>query len=151
MNCKETMMPALHYSDVIMGAMAPQITSITIVCSSAYSAAHQRKHQSSASLAFLRGNHRRSVNSPKKRASNAENVSIWWRHHGRLLKTGARTLTHWLHLMCFTKGPTQSNSVSWSFLLFVWSFYQNIHLNNNSATVSGLGLFLTRMCSNQIS
>ena len=39
--------------------------------------AHQRKHQSSASLAFVRGIHR----SPAQRAINAENVSIWWRHH----------------------------------------------------------------------
>ena len=37
-------------------------------------------HQSPVSLALVRGIHR-SVNSPK-RASNAENVSIWWRHHG---------------------------------------------------------------------
>ena len=40
-----------------------------------YSGADQRKHQSSASLAFVRGIHR----SPM--ASNEENVSIWWRHH----------------------------------------------------------------------
>ena len=48
----------LHYSDVIMGAMASQITSLTIVYSTVYSA-DQRKHQSSASLAFVRGIHRR--------------------------------------------------------------------------------------------
>ena len=33
------------------------------------------------SLAFVRGNHRGPVNSPHKWPSNAENVSIWWRHH----------------------------------------------------------------------
>ena len=33
-----------HYSDVIMGAIASQITSLTIVYSSVYSAADQRKH-----------------------------------------------------------------------------------------------------------
>ena len=47
-----------HYSDVIMGAMASQITSLTIVCSTVYSGADQRKQQSSASLAFARGIHR---------------------------------------------------------------------------------------------
>ena len=47
-----------HYSDVIMGAMTPQNTSLTIVCSTVYSGADQRKHQSSASLAFVRGIHR---------------------------------------------------------------------------------------------
>ena len=57
---------ASHYSEVIMSAMAPQITSLTIVCTSVYSGADQRKYQSSASLAFVRGIHRRHVNSPHK-------------------------------------------------------------------------------------
>ena len=47
-----------HYNDVMMGAMASQITSITIVYLSVYSGADQRKHQSSASLAFVWGIHR---------------------------------------------------------------------------------------------
>ena len=56
-----------HYGDVIMGAMASRITSLTIVCTTVYSGADQRKHQSSASLAFVRGIHRGPVNSPHKR------------------------------------------------------------------------------------
>ena len=55
-----------HYNDVIMGTTASQITSLTIVYSTVYSDADQRKHQSSASLAFVRGIHRGSVNSPHK-------------------------------------------------------------------------------------
>ena len=55
-----------HYSDVIMSAMATQITSLTIVNSIVYSGADQRKHQCFASLAFVRGIHRWSVNSPHK-------------------------------------------------------------------------------------
>ena len=47
-----------HYSDVIMSAMASQITGVSIVCSTVCSGAGQRKHQSSASLAFVRGIHR---------------------------------------------------------------------------------------------
>ena len=47
-----------HYTDVIMSTMASQITSLTIVYSTVYSGADQRKHQSSASLAFVRGIHR---------------------------------------------------------------------------------------------
>ena len=54
------------YNDVIMGVMTSQITSLTIVYSSVYSDADQRKHQSSASLAFVRGIHRGPVNSPHK-------------------------------------------------------------------------------------
>ena len=57
---------SVHYGDVIMGAIASQITSLTIVYSSVYSDADQRKYQSSAPLAFVRGIHRRPVNSPHK-------------------------------------------------------------------------------------
>ena len=45
----------IHYDDAIMGAMASQITSLTIVYLTVYSGADQRKHQSSASLAFVQG------------------------------------------------------------------------------------------------
>ena len=55
------------YGDVIMIAMASQITSLTIVYSIVYSGADQRKHQRPASLAFVRGIHRWPVNSPHKR------------------------------------------------------------------------------------
>ena len=49
-----------------MGAIASQITSLTIVYSTVYSDADERKHQSSASLAFVWGIHRGRVNSPHK-------------------------------------------------------------------------------------
>ena len=49
-----------------MSAMASQITSVSIVYSTACSGTDQRKHQSSASLAFLGGIHRWPVNSPHK-------------------------------------------------------------------------------------
>ena len=55
-----------HYNGVIMSAMASQITSLTSVYSTVYPVADQRKHQSSASLAFVRGIHRRPVNAPHK-------------------------------------------------------------------------------------
>ena len=57
----------VHHSDLIMGAIVSQITSLTIVYSTVYSDADQRKHQSSASLAFVWGIHRGPVNSPHKR------------------------------------------------------------------------------------
>ena len=53
--------PLRHYCDVIIISIASQITSLTIVCSSVYSGVDQRKHQSSASLAFMWGIHRWSV------------------------------------------------------------------------------------------
>ena len=49
-----------------MGAIASQITSLTSVYSTVYSDADQRKHQSSASLAFVRGIHQGPENSPHK-------------------------------------------------------------------------------------
>ena len=55
-----------HYCDVTMGAMASQTTSLAIVYLTVYSDAEQRTHQSSASLAFVRGIHRGPVNSPHK-------------------------------------------------------------------------------------
>ena len=68
-----------HYNDVIMSLIASQISSLTIVYSTFYSGADQRKHQS-ASLASVRGI-QRAGEFPAQRASNAENISIWWRHH----------------------------------------------------------------------
>ena len=47
-----------HYHDVMMTTMASQITSLTVVYSTVYSDAYQRKHQSSASLVFVWGIHR---------------------------------------------------------------------------------------------
>ena len=49
-----------------MSGMASQITSLGIVYSTVYPGADQRKHQSPASLAFVRGIHRGPVNSPHK-------------------------------------------------------------------------------------
>ena len=51
-----------HYNDVIMGTIASQITSLTIVYSTVYWDADQRKLQSSASLDFVRAIHRGPVN-----------------------------------------------------------------------------------------
>ena len=68
-----------HYSYVTISVMASQITGIWTVRSVLCSGAHQRKHQSSASLAFVRGIHQCPVDSPQN--SNVESISIWWRHH----------------------------------------------------------------------
>ena len=58
--------PWHHHNAVIISAMASQITSLTIVYLTVYSGADQRKHQSSASLDFVRRIHRWPVNSPHK-------------------------------------------------------------------------------------
>ena len=56
-----------HYNDVIMSAMASKITCVSIVYLTVCSGVDQRNHQSSPSLAFVRGIHRWPVNSPHKR------------------------------------------------------------------------------------
>ena len=64
-----------------MGAMVPQITSLTIVYSTVYSA--QIKEIIKAPRHWpLCGEFTVTGEFPAQRASNAENVSIWWRHHG---------------------------------------------------------------------
>ena len=78
---------SIHYNGVIMDNMASQITSLTIVYSTVYPGADQRKHQSSASLAFVRRIQRWPVNSPHKWPVTQKMFSfddvimctkIWW-------------------------------------------------------------------------
>ena len=65
-----------------MSAMVSQITGVTITYSTVCSGADQRKHQSCASLTFLRVIHRWPVNSPHKgpvtrKMSSFDNAMIW--------------------------------------------------------------------------
>ena len=61
----------VHYSDVIMDAMASQIISLTIIYSTVYLGTDKK---TSVTGKF-----------PAQRASHVENVSIWWCHHDILL------------------------------------------------------------------
>ena len=72
-----------HYSDVTMRLMTSPINIVWNICSTICSGAHPRKHQKSTSLAFMRGIPPVTGGFPSQRANNAENVSIWWRHHGQ--------------------------------------------------------------------
>ena len=74
----------IYYSDVIMIAMASQITCLTIAYITVYSGTDQRKHQSSASLA-LWGDLPVTGEFQGQMAKNAEKISIWWRHHVTIL------------------------------------------------------------------
>ena len=100
-----------HYNDDIMSSLASQITSLTIVYSTVYSRAGQRKHQSPASLAFVWGIHRWPVTGEflAQRASNAENASIWWRHHEILTQINLQ-ICHCGHAFC---GFTYSQLLIW--------------------------------------
>ena len=61
-----------------MDTIASQITSLTIVYATVYSGADQRKHQLRVSGLFVFTG---TGEFPAQMASNAENASIWWRHH----------------------------------------------------------------------
>ena len=105
-----------HYSDVRMGAMASQITSLTIVYSTVYSGA-DKKHQSSASLAFVRGIHRWLVNSPHKwpvthKMFQCDDVIMQW-----------KLLTN-LHYQIHTKRDIEHGPDKYS----KWSYHISSHV-----------------------
>ena len=62
-----------HYRDVMKSAMVSKITDVSIVCSTVFSVADRRKHQSSALLACVRGIHQWPVNSPHKEPVTRKN------------------------------------------------------------------------------
>ena len=68
------------YSDVIMSAMASQITGVWTVCSLVCSGKSENISKLGV-IGLLRGIHRWPVDSPHKGPSNAENASIRWHHH----------------------------------------------------------------------
>ena len=64
-----------------MGEVATPITSLTSVYSSVYTGADQRKISKLRVTGLCEGNSPVTGEFPAQRASNAENVSIWWSHH----------------------------------------------------------------------
>ena len=82
-----------HYNDVIMGAMASQITSASFV----YSRRRSKKIPKLRVTGLCEGNSPLTGEFPSQRTSNAKTVSIWWRHHG---------LAYFLFLRCrLIQGP----------------------------------------------
>ena len=123
-------LPYPHYSDVIMSAMASQITGVSVVYSTVCSGSDQRKHQSSASLVVVRGIHRSPVNSPHKGPVTREmfpftNVIMHW---GLVTHICVRELhRHW-HVR--RQDITWTNvDFSWiGFLEERWSAHRNTKL-----------------------
>ena len=73
-----------HYNDVMMGAMASQISGVSIVCSTVCWECRSKKTPKLRVTGLCDGNPPVTGEFPPQKASNAENVSIWWRHHGSL-------------------------------------------------------------------
>ena len=75
-----------HYNDVIMTAMASDITSIMIVYSTVYSMLRSKKTSKLRVTGLCEGNSPVTGEFPIQRVSNAENVSIWWRYRVLILR-----------------------------------------------------------------
>ena len=71
----------VHYNDVIMNAMASQITSVSGVCSTVCSGRTSEKTSKLRTTGLCDGNSPVTGEFPAQKASNAEDVSTWWRHH----------------------------------------------------------------------
>ena len=84
-----------HYGDVTMGTVASQITSLNIVYSTVYSGADQRNTKAPRHWPLC-GEFTGTGEFPAQRASNAENVSIWRRHH----EIGSTFLTLYITPFC---------------------------------------------------
>ena len=73
-----------HFGDFIMGSMASQITRVSIIYSTVCWGSDQRKKSKLSVTGLCDGNSPVTGEFPAQRASNAWNISIWWRHHERL-------------------------------------------------------------------
>ena len=93
-NCNAVTWPYFFYNDDIMRAMASQITSLAIVWSTVYSGADQKKTSKLRVIGLCAGKSPVTGEFSAPRASNAENVSIWWRHH-------IDTVYSIIHAQCF--------------------------------------------------
>ena len=123
---------ASHYNDAIMTTIASQITSLKVVCSTVYSDADQRKHQSSASLAFMWGIH----------------LDRWIpRTKGQLRGKSFHLMTSSCFPMCGLEWPIQAlNSLSIKVrTCFIQQFY--VDITNPSRTLYSISQEIcTRFC-----
>ena len=109
-----------HYNDVIMSVMASKITSLTIVYSNVYSGS--KKTSKLRVTGLCEGNSPVTTEFPAQRASNAENISIWWRHHVIRIcwGGGSKWVFHtprWDAVSCGWVGTT---CLSWDNLRLLW-------------------------------
>ena len=129
-----------HYGDVIMSAMVSQITSIAILCSAVYSGVDQRKHQSSASLAFVRGIHQSLVNSLHKgpvtrKMIPFDGVIIFYPHPSRLLRwrQGNLMIVHMAvkrHWIKWIYGMHTNPRIHFQLLIWPQYTYNENHVQN---------------------
>ena len=71
-----------HYSDIKISAMVSQIIRVSMDCSKGLSKHRSKKIPKLRVTGLCGENPPVTGGFPSQGASNAENVSIWWRHHG---------------------------------------------------------------------
>ena len=116
-----------HYDDVILGAMASQITSLTIVYSTVYSGADQKKTPKLRVTGLCVGNSPGTGEFPAQMVSNAENV--WLRHHAEHNYWGCCT---------YNESDVHCRKDFWSFSLHLWIYQitKTTTINKISSTVT---------------
>ena len=115
-----------------MSVMASQITSLTIVYSSVYSGTDERKHQSSASLAFVRGIHRWARLYCELRSSIGAPVNHCWLQWTHVQ---AVSLARWALMKSFstlTPDGAGQNPISFNSLAPGSNFSKNNHKHQNT-------------------
>ena len=70
-----------HYSDVLMSTMPSQITGVSISCSTIFLRCSSKNTSKLRITGLCEGNPRVTGGLPSQRASNMENIFIWWHHH----------------------------------------------------------------------
>ena len=112
-----------------------------LVCSTVCSGAHQRKHQSSALLTFCEENPHRCF--PSQMANNAENISIWWRHHEIYVSgtaTGSVPVKQHLRTHVKSLWPDKTTKTKQStgnpWLYFMGYIYTDLHKDSCNKRVS---------------
>ena len=100
----------LHHSDVIMSAKASQISGVSIFWSAVCSGEDQRKTSKLRVTVLCEWNPPVTRGFPSQRASNAENVSIWWRHRELNLATAAVLFSYLSIELCWTPDTKHRDS-----------------------------------------
>ena len=95
-----------------MSTMASQITSITIVYPTVYSRCRSKTISKLRVTGLCEGNSPVSCEFSAERASNVENVSIWWRHHDSFYASikSLHTADFWCNHYCRKKSPPCSQA-----------------------------------------
>ena len=134
-----------HYNDVIMGTMASQITSLTIVYSTVIQAPIKENIKAPRHWPLC-GTSPGPVNSTTQRAGNAENVSIWWRHHASKLRITGTMRGEPVTVTCSMKGEStghrESTSHRWIPLTngkYFHAMTSSCHIGTLSVTVNHPG------------